>query len=82
MQSRLTIILAALTASAIVGMVTVNMQQVSAPRECGGCAVFKKLTHEFKKNVIEAATSDDPNTIPSLLEQYNQDVLDLFARGN
>lgn len=55
-------------------MPIVNTQQVSAPRRCGGCAVFKKLTHEFEKNVIDAATNGDPNTIPGLLEQYNQDV--------
>ncbi len=82
MQSRLTIILAALIASAIAGLVTVNIQQVSAPRECGGCTTFKKLTHEFEKSIIDAATSGDPRTIPSLLEQYNQDVLDIFARGS
>lgn len=82
MQSRLTIVLAALTASAIVGLVTVNIQQVSAPRACGGCTTFKKLTHEFEKSIIDAATSGDPRTIPSLLEQYNQDVLDIFARGS
>jgi hypothetical protein len=50
-------------------MVTVNNQQASAPRNCGGCTAFKKLTHEFEKNVIEAATSDDPNAIADLLEQ-------------
>ncbi len=63
-------------------MITVNLQQVSAPRECGSCLQFKKLTHEFEKAVFDAATNGDPNTIPSLLEQYNQDVLDIFARGS
>ena len=53
-----------------------------APRDCGGCA-FKKLTHEFEKAVIDAATTGDPNVYPSLLEQYNEDVraLDLTPRG-
>ncbi len=67
-------ILAILTVIAVTGMVTVNIQQVSAPRDCGGCVVFKKLTHEFEKNVIDAAMNKDPHTIPNLLEQYIQDV--------
>jgi hypothetical protein len=76
-------ILAILTAIAIIGMVTVSVQQASAPRDCAGCTAFKKLTHEFEKNVIEAATIGDPNIIPGLLEQYNADVraLDLIPRG-
>jgi hypothetical protein len=43
---------------------------------------FKKLTHEFEKDVIEAATIGDPGIIPALLEQYNEDVraLDLTPR--
>ena len=66
-----------LTVVTIIGMVTVNIQQVSAPRRCGGCIAFKKLTHEFEKDVIEAATTGDLGLIPSLLEQYNQDVKEL-----
>ena len=81
MKSKLTLILAMVTVATIMGMVTVNIQQVSAPRECPGCTAFKKLTHEFEKAVIDAASSGDPNTIPSLLIQYGQDVLDIFARG-
>jgi len=75
--------MAILTTVAIIGLVIVNTHQVSAPRQCGGCVQFKKLTHEFEKNVIEAATIGDPNIIPALLEQYNEDVraLDLGARG-
>ena len=75
--------LAILTAIAIIGLVTVNIQQVYAPRDCGACTVFKKLTHEFDKDVIDAATIGDPGLIPSLLDQYNQDVraLDLIPRG-
>jgi hypothetical protein len=76
-------ILTILTALTIIGVVTASMQLVSAPRGCSGCTAFKKLTHEFEKAVIDAATTGDPNTIPSLLEQYNQDVrvLDLIPRG-
>jgi len=45
--------------------------------------IQKKLTHEFEKNVIDAATSGDPNAISDLLEQYSEDVraLDLSPRG-
>jgi hypothetical protein len=81
MKSKLTLILAMVTVATIMGMVTVNIQQVSAPRECPGCTAFKKLTHEFEKAVIDAASSGDPNTIPILLIQYGQDVLEIFARG-
>jgi hypothetical protein len=58
-------------------------QHVYAPRECGGCTAFKKLTHEFEMDVIDAAKSGDLGLIPSLLEQYNDDVraLDLIPRG-
>ena len=58
--------LAILTVATIIGMVTVSIQQVFAPRTCAGCIAFKKLTHEFEKNVIEAATIGDPGLIPSL----------------
>jgi hypothetical protein len=79
MKPKVSLLLGMLTVSFLIGTAGVSIQQVSAPRECPGCTAFKKLTHEFEKNVIEAATSDDSNTIPSLLEQYNQDVLDIFA---
>jgi len=83
MKFRLTLVLATLTIAVIIGMVTSNVQQASAPRDCGACVQFKKLTHEFEKNVIEAATSGDPNAIADLLEQYSEDVraLDLTPRG-
>ena len=45
-------ILAILVAIVIIGMVTISVQQVYAPRNCGGCIAFKKLTHEFEKDVI------------------------------
>jgi len=83
MKLATTPLLAIVTAAVVTGMVTVSIQQVYAPRDCPGCLVFKKLTHEFEKNVIEAATIGDPNIIPGLLEQYNEDVraLDLVPRG-
>ena len=82
MKPKLTLI-ALLSVAIIIGMVTTSVQQVSAPRSCAGCTAFKKLTHEFEKDVIDAATVGDPNIIPSLLEQYNEDVraLDLTPRG-
>jgi hypothetical protein len=70
-----------LIAIVAVGVITVNVHQVSAPRACGGCVAFKKLTHEFEKSVIEAATTGDPNTIPGLLEQYSSDVRALDIGG-
>ena len=75
MKPTFTLTLVLLTVVTIFGLVTVNIQQVSAPRTCAGCTAFKKLTHEFEKDVIEAATTGDPNKITGLLEQYNQDVL-------
>ena len=82
MKPKLTLMWTVLTVATIIGMVTVNIQQVSAPRECPSCVAFKKLTHEFEKSVIDAASTGDPNTIPGLLEQYNQEVFDIFARGS
>ncbi len=64
----------------ILGLMTttaISTQQAFAPRECGSCAEFKKLTSEFEKDVLDAAIGD-PNTIPGLLEQYSRDVLELF----
>ena len=83
MKLTTTPLLAIVTAAVVIGMVTVSIQQVYAPRTCGGCVQFKKLTHELEKSVIEAATIGDPNIIPGLLEQYNEDVraLDLVPRG-
>jgi len=83
MKLTTTPLLAIVTAAVVIGMVTVSIQQVYAPRTCGGCVQFKKLTHEFEKNVIEAATIGDPNIIPGLLDQYNEDVraLDLIPGG-
>ena len=69
-----TLVLKIVLAGATIGFGNINYTQASAPRECGGCTAFKKLTHEFEKNVIEAATNGDPNTIPGLLEQYSADV--------
>ena len=74
MKPKPTLMWAILSVAVLIGMVTINIQQASAPRECGSCTPFKKLTHEFEKAVIEAATIGDPGIIPGLLEQYNEDV--------
>ncbi len=83
MKSRHTPILAILIGITLIGMVTTSIQQASAPRTCGSCIQFKKLTLEFEKAVIDAATTGDPSTIPGLLTQYNEDVraLELILRG-
>jgi len=76
---KVTSILAIVTAAVVISMVTaVSIQQASAPRQCPGCGEFKKLSHDFIKEVIEAASIGNPNEIPGLLEQYNQDVLETF----
>ncbi|HEY7109976.1 MAG TPA: hypothetical protein VH415_11130 [Nitrososphaeraceae archaeon] len=77
-------ILAGLTLTFSIGALSIQyQQQVWAPRQCAGCLEFKKLTHEFEKDVIESASIGDPGIIPALLEQYNKDVraLDLTPRG-
>jgi hypothetical protein len=59
-------------------MVTsIGTHQIYAPRECGGCSAFKKLTKQFEKDVLDASLGSTEE-IPGLLEQYSSDVLDLF----
>jgi hypothetical protein len=71
------IVIAILASVTIVTIVTMSAQQVYAPRNCGACGEFKKLTNEFEKDVLDAAIGN-PEIIPGLLEQYNRDVLELF----
>ena len=68
---------AILVTVAIVGMLTINAQQVYAPRTCGECAEFKKLTNEFEKAVIAAV--GDPDQISRLVDEYGDNVKELFA---
>jgi hypothetical protein len=70
-------VLAILVTVTIVGMLTISSQQVFAPRGCDGCSEFKKLTHEFEKDVTDAAIGD-PGIIPELVHDYSDKVLDLF----
>jgi hypothetical protein len=73
-------IFALVLASVLIGTVVIN--QVYAPRTCGSCTEFKKLTHEFEKNVIKSI--GDPNIGPEphlreLLQAYSQDVQRIFV---
>ena len=70
MKLTTTPLLAIVTAAVVIGMVTVSIQQVYAPRGCDGCTAFKKLTHEFEKGVIAAI--EDPENIPEALNAYSQ----------
>ena len=73
--------LAIVSALALVGIVTsLGNHQIYAPRQCAGCTEFKKLTHEFEKDVLDASIGN-PELIPGLLEQYTSDVRELdFTR--
>ena len=72
--------MAILASVTIVTIVTISAQQVYAPRECGGCAEFQKLTDEFEKNVLDAASVNPPDQdrIQTLLGEYSDEVLKLF----
>ena len=74
------LLLAILASVTIVTIVTMSTQQVYAPRSCGSCAEFQKLTDEFEKNVIDAASVNppDPDRIQTLLGEYSDEVLKLF----
>ena len=72
--------MAILTSITIVTIVTMSVQQVYAPRTCAGCAEFQKLTDEFEKNVLDAASVNppDPDRIQTLLGEYSDEVMKLF----
>jgi hypothetical protein len=75
----LLLVIATLTAMLLIG--TMAIQPVLAPRDCGNCVHFKKLTHEFEKNVIRVI--GDPNQGPQphlreLLQAYSQKVQRIF----
>ena len=73
--------MAILTSVTIVTIVTMNAQQVYAPRDCPGCSEFKKLTTEFEKAVLDAASVSppDPDRIQTLLGEYNRNVMITFG---
>ena len=74
------IVMAILASVTIVTIVAMSTQQVYAPRGCDGCSEFKKLTTEFEKNVIDAASVNppEPDRIQTLLGEYSDEVLKLF----
>ncbi|MDP9306278.1 MAG: hypothetical protein M3O68_08040 [Thermoproteota archaeon] len=47
-----------------------------------GCSEFKKLTNEFEKAVIDAASINppEPDKIQTLLDDYSDDVMALFRQ--
>jgi len=80
MKHTLALTMAMLTAAIVVGMITVNIQQVYAPRACGGCVQFKKLTHEYENNVINAIGDPGLNPQPrELLVGYAGNVNTIFV---
>lgn len=49
------IVMAILASVTIITIVTMSAQQVYAPRNCGSCAQFQKLTNEFESKVLNAS---------------------------
>ena len=79
MKTFYTSVLAILVTVTIIGMVTtISTQQVFAPRNCGGCAEFQKLSDEFEKNVLDTAAKNDTAGIQKLLDEYSSNVMELF----
>jgi hypothetical protein len=62
------VILSAVILVIPVGISTFQEQQTYAPRNCGGCAQFLKLTAQFERDVGQAihefAIENHPNNIP------------------
>ena len=79
MKTFYTSVLAILVTVTIIGMVTtISTQKVFAPRTCGGCAEFQKLTDEFEYNVLNTAAKNDTAGIQKLLDEYSSNVMELF----
>jgi hypothetical protein len=73
--------MAILVTGTITGAIALNGQQVYAPRNCGSCLEFKKLTHEFEKNVIGLVGNLNEGPQPhlrELVDAYAQEVTRLF----
>lgn len=70
--------MAILASVTIVTIVTMSAQQVYAPRDCGSCAQFQKLTDEFESKVLYTALGS-PEEIPGLVDEYSANVKALFA---
>ena len=92
MKSLTTPLLAIVTAAVVIGMVTVGIQQVYAPRGCSGCGDFLKLTAQFERDVgqsiLEFAVENHPNNAQAypefkkLTAQFKTDVINAALVGN
>ena len=69
--------MAILASITIVTVVTTSAQQVYAPRACGDCAEFQKLTDEFENRILNTALGN-PEEIPALVDEYSTNVKALF----
>jgi hypothetical protein len=78
MKPLYTLVLAILATVTIVGMLTISTQHVFAPRMCGGCSEFQKLTDEFENKVLDIAANNGTAGIQKLLDEYSSNVLELF----
>lgn len=81
MRLTTTPLLAIVTAAVVIGIVTMSIQQVYAPRDCGACVQFKKLTNQFEKNVIKTIKDTNTGPIPhlrELLTAYSEKVQRIF----
>ena len=73
----ISLVLAILASVTIVTIVTMGARQVYAPRGCGSCAEFQKLTDEFENKVLNTALGS-PEEIPALVDEYSNNVKALF----
>ena len=68
------VILSAVILVITVGISTLQEQQAYAPRNCGRCAQFLKLTAQFERDVgqsiLEFAAENQPNNLCRIQETY------------
>lgn len=64
---------------ALIGSIGASLQQQASAIVIDNSKEFKTLTKQFEKAVLDAAI-DDPNIIPSLVDRYHDDVIELFRR--
>ena len=49
---------------------TISIQPVFAPRECGNCGLFLKLTAQFEKAVINSISNPEISPQPHLSQDF------------
>jgi hypothetical protein len=86
MKSLMTPLLTIVTTAVVIGMVTVGIQQHASAFgfvERQQIGEFKKLTHDFEKNVIgDPNVSQGPQPhLRELLDAYANDVTQIFLGG-